>query len=183
MIVKPAFNADLDTVLRWRAERTRWLARLGEDQWQVPWPRASAQIAVETQELWMVWDTDTPVASFMLSDHERVDDLWKLDTDYGQLWLPDDQPQQALYVSKMVVPLANAGEGLGAEILDWCAGQAFDTNHFWLRLDAWTTNIRLRTWYEKQGFELVRTVGTRASGACYQRPAQPYTGWRLKTEP
>lgn len=173
--------ADADTVLAWRRVRAQWLAARGQDQWQTPWPLESAMAAIETGQLLMIWDGDEPVASFALSNHEQVGELWKLDTDYGPLWLPSDRPHEALYVSKMVVPLSRAGDGLGVEILDWCAGRAFDADKLWLRLDAWTSNAELRGWYERQGFRLVRVVATRVSGACFQRPAQPYLGWRLKS--
>lgn len=181
MIVRLAVAADIPVVLAWRAERAAWLAERGESQWQTPWPEAAAVELVRTGQLWMVWDGDDPAASFALSTGAQVTDLWKLDSDYGQLWLPEDDPEDALYISKMVVPLARSGEDLGAEILRWAAGYAFDADLLWLRLDAWTSNAGLRAWYERQGFRLVRVVETRVSGACFQRPAQPYTGWRLKT--
>ncbi len=182
MIVQPAALTDIDTVLAWRAERAAWLARRGTDQWQVPWPVPAAREAVESGQLWMIYDGDEPAASFMLSDHTQVTSLWKLDTDADDpLWLPADRPHDALYVSKMVVPMARAGGQLGEEILDWCAGKAFEAGRLWLRLDCWTTNAGLRGWYERQGFRLVRVVPSRVSGACYQRPSQPYVGWRLKT--
>lgn len=181
MIVRQATDADIAVVLQWRAERAAWLADRGESQWQTPWPVEAAERAVESGELWMVWDGDVPAASFALSDHTQVNALWKLDSDYGVLWVQQDRPEEALYISKMVVPLARASDGLGAEILRWAGGYAFDAEKLWLRLDAWTSNAGLRAWYERQGFQLVRVVPTRASGACFQKPAQPYTGWRLKT--
>jgi len=51
----------------------------------------------------------------------------------------------------------------------------------WLRLDAWTTNPALHNYYRRRGFQHVRTVASRISGACFQRPAQPYLG-PLKTD-
>lgn len=181
MIVRPAAPADIPVILAWRAERASWLAERGESQWQTPWPEEAAIELVNTGQLWMVWDGDDPAASFGLSSSEQVTSLWKLDSDYGPLWLPGDDPSDALYISKMVVPLHRSGEDLGAEILLWAAGHAFGAGLLWLRLDAWTSNAGLRAWYERQGFRLVRVVETRASGACFQKPAQPYRGWRLKT--
>jgi hypothetical protein len=66
-------------------------------------------------------------------------------------------------------------------MLDWSAGRAFAAELTWLRLDAWTTNRRLHDYYRRRGFTHVRTVGSRVSGACFQRAAQPYEG-RWKTE-
>jgi hypothetical protein len=44
-----------------------------------------------------------------------------------------------------------------------------------------TTNPGLHDYYRSLGFQHVRTVSSRISGACFQRPAQPYIG-PLKTE-
>jgi ribosomal protein S18 acetylase RimI-like enzyme len=81
----------------------------------------------------------------------------------------------------MLVPLARSGDELGREMLDWAGGQAFDAGLTWLRLDAWTTNTQLHDYYRRFGFRHVRTIASRVSGACFQRPAQPYLGGRLKT--
>ncbi|MEV4414356.1 GNAT family N-acetyltransferase [Catellatospora sp. NPDC049609] len=102
--------------------------------------------------------------------------------DAHALWHPSDDPGNALYASKMMVPLEYAGLGLGAELLDWAAGRAYDAGVLWLRLDAWTTNADLHQYYRGLGFEGVRVVATRASGACFQRPAQPYQGARFKED-
>ena len=82
-----------------------------------------------------------------------------------------------------MVPLEYSGTGLGSELLDWAAGRVYDAGLLWLRLDAWTTNTALHTYYLDLGFEHVRTVATRVSGACFQRAAQPYQGNRIKEEP
>ena len=62
----------------------------------------------------------------------------------------------------------------------WAAGRAWDASLTWLRLDAWTTNPRLHAYYIDKGFRHVRTVESRVSSACFQRPGQPYRG-SLKT--
>jgi hypothetical protein len=51
----------------------------------------------------------------------------------------------------MMVPLAYAGQGLGAELLDWAVSRVYTAELLWLRLDAWTTNTNLHHWYEQQG--------------------------------
>jgi GNAT superfamily N-acetyltransferase len=184
MIIRPAVVGDIDTLLAWRRERADWLAAHGEDQWQLPWPRWAVAGAVSAGQTWMAWDGQTPAATITLTAGVDLDTVWKSDAhlDPDALWHPEDQPGNALYASKMMVPLAYAGEGLGAELLDWAGGRVYAAELLWLRLDAWTSNRTLHRWYERQGFVHVRTVASRVSGACFQRPAQPYTGWRLKTE-
>ena len=56
------------------------------------------------------------------------------------------------------------------------SGRAYDSGLTWLRLNAWTTNPALHRFYRSRGFQHVRTVATRISGARFQRPAQPYSG-------
>jgi GNAT superfamily N-acetyltransferase len=95
---------------------------------------------------------------------------------------PEDDPADAIYAAKMMVPLTRSGNGLGNEMLDWAGGQAHEAGLTWLRLDAWTTNAELHNHYRRLGFRHVRTVASRVSGACFQRPAQPYVHGRLKTD-
>lgn len=182
MIITRARERDIDTIMRWRAERVRWLDSLGENQWSIPLPRSSVAATVLAGQTWMVWDAAEPVATCGLTAYADFEDLWKPDRDPEALWHPGDDPADALYVSKMIVPAAHAGDGLGVEMLGWAAGRAFTAGLTWLRLDAWTTNQRLHDYYRGLGFRHVRTVASRVSGACFQRPAQPYIGGRLKTE-
>lgn len=182
MIITRATLADVDVIMSWRRERVAWLAGLGQDQWSIPLPRSAVATTVSAGQAWLVWDGPDPVATVTMTAYTDLDDLWKPDRDPEALWYPEDDPADALYVAKMMIPLSHAGTNLGGEILDWAGGRAYDAGVTWLRLDAWTTNHRLHDYYRRQGFHHVRTVATRVSGACFQRPAQPYTGQRLKTE-
>jgi GNAT superfamily N-acetyltransferase len=182
VIIAKATPRDVETIMAWRRERVAWLGRLGEDQWSIPLPRSAVAATVLAGQTWMVWDGQEPVATITLTAYPDFDELWKPDNDPEALWYPDDDPTDALYAAKMIVPRARAGQGLGTDMLDWAGGRAFDAGLTWLRLDAWTTNTRLHDYYRSQGFRPVRTISTRVSGACFQRPAQPYVGGRLKTE-
>lgn len=173
--------ADIDTIMEWRIARVTWIRARGHDQWSVPLPRSAVAATVSSGQTWMVWDGETPCATITLTAWIGVDDLWKPSWDSSDaLWLPSDDPADALYAAKMIIPEAYSGIGLGPEILDWAAGRAFDAGLAWLRFDAWTTNTTLHAYYRRLGFQHVRTVESRVSGACFQRPAQPYTGYRLK---
>ncbi|MFW6692893.1 GNAT family N-acetyltransferase [Streptomyces sp. MAR4 CNX-425] len=39
-----------------------------------------------------------------------------------EFWVPDDQPEEALYIHRMAVTRSAAGQGVGARMLD-CAAQ------------------------------------------------------------
>jgi GNAT superfamily N-acetyltransferase len=181
MIITRAALADVDTIMKWRRERVAWLADRGEDQWSIPLPRSAVAATVSAGQTWLIRDDHEPVATLTLTAYVDIDGLWKPDRDPEALWHPEDDPADALYVAKMMLPLDRAGTGLGPEMLDWASGRAYDAGLTWLRLDAWTTNPRLHAYYRGQGFRHVRTVETRVSGACFQRPSQPYRG-AFKTE-
>jgi GNAT superfamily N-acetyltransferase len=182
VIVRRATLPDVDVIMTWRRERVGWLAQRGEEQWSIPLPRSAIATTVSAGQTWMVWDGEHPVGTFTLTAYTDIDSLWKPAHDSPEaLWYPEDDPSDALYVAKMMIPLRYAGQGLGDEMLDWAGGRAFDAGVTWLRLDAWTTNERLHDYYRSKGFRHVRTVGARVSGACFQRPAQPYHGL-LKTD-
>lgn len=183
MIVRHAVLDDVDTILAMRRERAAWLAELGQTQWQMPWPRSAVAAAVMTGQTWMLWDGEQRIGTLTLSAWSETDDLWRISPTKGPHWTAGaDDPSDAFYLSKLMVWRDRSGEGLGAEMLDWAAGRAYEAGLTWLRLDAWTTNTALHRYYLAQGFVHVRTIDTSTSGWCAQRPAQPYTSTRLKTE-
>jgi GNAT superfamily N-acetyltransferase len=183
MIVRRAdLGRDVDVILNWRRERRAWLAAQGQTQWEIPIPRSAVAATVSAGQTWMVYDSDEPAATITLTAHTDPERLWFSSFDPEAVWYPEDGLTDALYASAMMVPLHRAGNGLGAELLDWAGGRAFDAGLIWLRLDAWTTNTRLHDYYRGQGFRHVRTVTSSLSGACFQRAAQPYIRGRLKTE-
>lgn len=181
MIITRADLSQLETIMRWRHEIEAWLSRRGSDQWSIPLPRSAMAATIAAGQTWIVLDGDDPVATITLTGYTDLDDLWRPERDPDALWYPEDQPGDALYASKMLVPRHLAGRRTGAEMLDWAGGRAFEAGLTWLRLDAWTTNVGLHDYYRNQGFRHVRTVRSRVSGACFQRPTQPYAG-PLKTQ-
>jgi GNAT superfamily N-acetyltransferase len=91
-----------------------------------------------------------------------------------ELWTEQERAEPALYAHKVTVDRAHAGQGLGAELLDWAGTKAADEGADWLRVDVWTTNEHLQHYYLRQGFTYVRTVVLphNPSGALFQRPAE-----------
>jgi ribosomal protein S18 acetylase RimI-like enzyme len=94
-----------------------------------------------------------------------------------ELWHHSSDPDDALYVHRMIVTRTEAGRGLGAALLDFAAQQATAAGRAWLRLDAWATNTKLHDYYRGQGFTHLRTTyyAHRGSGALFQRPAHTQT--------
>lgn len=119
MIITRAREADIGTIMRWRAERARWLGGLGEDQWSIPLPRSAVAATVLAGTTWMVWDGTEPIATCGLTAYADFEDLRKPDHDPMALWYPEDDPGDALYISKMIVTIVHSGQGIGAEMLAW----------------------------------------------------------------
>lgn len=87
-----------------------------------------------------------------------------------------------MYAHKLTVARAYAGQGLGAELLDWAGSRAAAAGDRWLRVDVWTTNPKLQDCYRRLGFTHVRTVALahNPSGALFQRPAREAATPRLR---
>lgn len=141
------------------AERLR---RMGLDQWQYPVKWENIRRTAADQTLWLV-ATSGGAAIGTITVESRADPYW----------LPSDDPDDALYVHRMVVDDGFRGGELGSALLDWAARRARVVHRSWLRLDAWKSNPGLHQYYLDRGFSLVRIDDDPAdpSGACFQRPA------------
>lgn len=160
--IRRARPDEAHTVAAMWTEAGQWLATIGSDQWQYPARTERIVASIAAGECWLVDQDDEPVATVTLDGYADPD-----------FWTAADDPGSALYVHRMVVRRRAAGAGLGPALLDWAGSRAERAGRSWLRLDAWRTNHRLRSYYEGQGFALVRVVDVphRRSGALYQRPA------------
>jgi GNAT superfamily N-acetyltransferase len=169
-VMRIAGRDDLANLVAFRDEAARWLAARGIDQWSEPWPSEDLMAKgmlrnINAGETFIVWDDDgTPAATITLNRWAKP-----------ELWTPEERAEPALYAQKATVARAYAGEGLGAELLDWAGTRAANQGARWLRVDAWTTNDKLQQYYRDQGFTHVRTVVLphNPSGAVFQRPARP----------
>ncbi len=175
MEITPAEAGDLEILIAFRDEASRWLRARGIDQWSSPWPSDDLMAEgmlrnIKAGETFIAWDAATPAATITVDRWANPD-----------LWTPAEAAEPALYAHKLTVARAYAGCGLGAELLDWAGTRAADSGATWLRLDVWTTNHELQRYYLEQGFTHVRTVvlAHNPSGALFQRPARQVPTPRL----
>jgi GNAT superfamily N-acetyltransferase len=189
--LRPAVEADLAALLAILDGAAAWLGRQGTDQWAgSPWraeelrpglatgalrvaemPRSAGvpgdagapvdAVSLGEDALPSAGDVMTPVATMTLGDVAP------------SLWAAGDDPSCALYVSHLAVDRRLAGFGVGAWVLDEAAREAARRGKRALRLDAWTSNSRLHSYYRLQGFRLVRVVGGGSSGALFERAVSP----------
>jgi GNAT superfamily N-acetyltransferase len=142
-------------------EASNWLSSQ-TDQWQYPVRSDLITEAIKQRTVWLLNDSQGVAATVTL---DSIAD--------PRLWFADDHPEDALYVHRLVVARRCAGHGIGSLILDWAGEKTNEQGLTWLRLDAWTTNRKLKSYYLAHGFSLVRTVRTAGvlSGLVFQRPS------------
>jgi GNAT superfamily N-acetyltransferase len=159
--IHQATPADIPTVVDLWNEAKAWLGAKGPDQWQYPVKMHNIYRAVEAGAYWLVEPTAGGPATATVTLDPHAD---------PSLWRPEEQPDQALYVHRLVVRRSEAHHNLGADILDWANEQVRTAGRKFLRLDAWTNNVALHDYYRRLGFRGVRIVDhPTGSGALFER--------------
>ena len=149
MRITRATPDDLDTLVAFRDEAAAWLASQGIDQWQEPWPterphgRGHATQHRGRGDLHRLGRRRTPAATITINRWAKP-----------ELWTEEEAAEPALYAHKVTVDRAYAGQGFGAELLDWAGTRAADEGADWLRVDVWTTNEHLQHYYLTPGLHL-----------------------------
>ncbi len=149
--VRPAVPSDQKQILYFIDEAAEWLRTKGTDQWDSPWPNEKKRDARVERGLlagrtWMVEDDSIPMATITCRPDAN-----------SELWSKSEQADPTVYISRLVVSRSYAGQGVGAELLNWAgmwAAQQYDA--IWVRIDVWTTNFALHNYYEQLGFRFVR---------------------------
>lgn len=85
-----------------------------------------------------------------------------------EVW--ERQPPIAGYVHALCVRRADAGQSLGAALLDIAGQRVAAAGRPLLRLDCWKGNTALRAYYESLGFSY-QGIGDSGVASLYQRPA------------
>lgn len=161
-----ATHEDLDAILQLFDEAARWIGATGSDQWQSAWPtpdQKTERVAegIRARETLMLWIGDSRAGTITVDEYADP-----------ALWTPAEQVEPAYYVHRLIVARAYGGKGLGAAILNWCCNWTARNEKQWVRIDVWTSNLRLQEYYLNQEFKRVRTIRSEyPSGALFQRPA------------
>jgi GNAT superfamily N-acetyltransferase len=152
-VLRLAGSGDLHRVHRLVREASGWLrTRDDTDQWEKPWPNPVGQLKRMRNDLigdkiWLAWDGVTAAATITIDTGEPVD------AEDRPVWPPHKRREPAVYVRRVIVSRRYAGLGLGAALLDWAtATAARDYGASVVRIDVWTTNLNLHSYYERQSF-------------------------------
>jgi GNAT superfamily N-acetyltransferase len=159
--IRQATTADVATVVRLWEEAAAWLKSIESDQWQYPVKMDNVRRAIDGASCWMIETRHgDQVATVTLDSYADP-----------MLWEPADDPETAFYAHRLVVSQEARAHELGSAILDWASLKASRAGKKWLRLDVWTSNLKLRRYYLDRDFELVRIVPDIEYGVLFQRPA------------
>jgi GNAT superfamily N-acetyltransferase len=120
-------------------EATVWVGERGYEQWPLPYPREAIGSAIDRGEVYVAELDGDVVATVTL--------LWEDPTYWGE------RPADAVYVHKLAVRRACAGQRIGSAIVEWADRTAASAGRDFLRLDCMGDNPGIRAYYERLGFE------------------------------
>lgn len=165
-----AGEKDIQAIIELLDEAAEWLHKVKHsDQWPRPHPaphKRHERLAqgITARCTWIGWADDTPMAT--ITAEEKGDPA---------LWTEEELAEPATYIHRLIISRKRdyTGQALGTELITWAglrAAQQYGAR--WIRLDAWTTNTALHTYYKRQGFEFIRYSSAPAnpSGALFQKP-------------
>jgi GNAT superfamily N-acetyltransferase len=166
LLIRQATEGEHSDILELIDLVREWLRTIGTDQWKAPWPNENGRserilAAIQAGRTWVARDGARLAATVTVSPN-----------DHG-IWPAEKRRDPAAYVRRLVVNRSYAGQGLGAQLLDWAglhASREFDSR--WIRVDLWTTNTQLHEYYRRQGFQpcgLSPVVGY-PSAVLFQKP-------------
>ncbi|WUW63396.1 GNAT family N-acetyltransferase [Streptomyces sp. NBC_01455] len=168
--LRPAAAEDVPALLALRTEAEHWLRSRGTDQWNDPETGDRAitkwRASIDEGRAWVV-----------IGEHDEVLGTVSRGPVDRDFWTDADRPETALYLYKLIVSRKASGRQLGARVVDWMSTLAALEGRTWVRIDTWRTNAGLHAFYERLGFEHVRTEapGYRRSGWLAQRRAGTLT--------
>jgi ribosomal protein S18 acetylase RimI-like enzyme len=156
--VRRAGMGDFDLILGMIEGAAAWLRNMGTDQWALPWPTRKARDnrvlrGLQQGKTWLVESGHIPVATITCRQHGNND-----------LWNNEERKRPALYVSRLIVTRKHTGLEIGSALVDWAALRAqSDWSAQCVRIDVWTTNVALHSYYEKRGFRFCRFAADQQS--------------------
>ena len=136
---------DLAAVLAMFEDVRAWMISRGVNTWRpiAHWSDLIAQ-KIARQAVYLAW-LDGQIVGTITLDKE-AEEVW------------GGAPAQAGYLAHFATCRAQAGSGIGAQILRWAETEARRAGKDYLRLDCWAENPALCAYYERAGFERRKTI-------------------------
>jgi ribosomal protein S18 acetylase RimI-like enzyme len=143
----PAIIGQIDSAAAWLQKEKN------TNQWAKPWPNEETRNGriirgIDRGATWMV-EYGGALAGTITYRHRAN----------PKLWTQAELSERAVYVSRLIIDRAFAGLGLGAALIDWAGMRGVEQwQADWIRVDVWTTNVGLHSYYKGQDFEYLRTI-------------------------
>ena len=184
LYIRRARLTDFPTIASMISDARERLRRLGTDQWSTDWSGADGHKRIDRVKrsiaegkTWLavlvLWHRIAPrvipVATLTIEENAN-----------RAIW-PDAHvmAEPAVYLSRLVTATGFSGLHIGNAVMDSAGKHGLHIyNAKWVRIDVWTTNFTLHSYYEKRGFErcgLVPDVSYPARSR-FQRPTS-YQLW------
>lgn len=170
LTVRLATERDQAAIIALLDAAATWLRTQSTNQWAKPWRTEEDRRTRISRDLlagktWVVYDGAAPVGTFTADrkhDHQEI-----------PVWPEYSLGEPAVYVCRLTVDRSHSGHGFGAALLDWiglAARRRYGAE--WIRVNVWSTNDKLRRYYERQGFEFYddSVDPSYPSGALFQKP-------------
>lgn len=161
--IRRASERDFSMIIGLIKEASLWLRTKNTDQWAEPWPSETDRDERVRDDLkrgktWLAVDGDhLPTVD---GDHLPAATITLDDTANPKVWSEWEASESSVYVHRLIVSRRYASMKLGASLLNWAAGQAARAYGARLvRIDVWTTNGALHSYYDHQGFTRVKDCG------------------------
>jgi GNAT superfamily N-acetyltransferase len=139
VVIAQAHPTDIDEVLDILEDAARWLVSRGIDQWRPgSFDRHAFAARIERGEVYLALVGDQPAGTLTLQTSDPL--FWP------------DAPDDALYLHKLAVRRAYAGQGLGYRLLQWAERTTAAAGKTYLRLDCMAESTAMRAYYEDAGF-------------------------------
>lgn len=172
LTLRPATERDRDAIIYLLDEAAAWLRTQGTDQWARPWRdkadrRERISRDLRAGKTWILENGAEVVATFTADTRHNHPEI--------PVWPSRARQDPAVYVCRLAVSRSYEGQRLGAALLDWIGLTARDRDGSeWIRVDVWTTNFKLHSYYQEQGFELYDYSQDRKypSGALFQKSTE-----------
>ena len=159
LYMRRAGREDFETIKQMIEDAKERLWELGTDQWSTDWPDGSGRRRID-RVMSSIKEGKTWLAEFRSRDASlpgMIPAATVTVEDVGStaVWTEAELTTcRAVYLGRLIVAQGLAGFHVGAAITDWVGRRgAKRCNANKIRIDVWTDNKALHTYYEKRGFE------------------------------
>jgi GNAT superfamily N-acetyltransferase len=149
ILVRPAAQAEVAVVVSILAEAAAWLMSQGVPQWQ------QGDFTTQAVEHWM----HQGVVLLAMRQQAAIGTVALMAENAEDAALWQGMPTTpAMYVHKLAVRRAVAGQGISLALLQAAEGLAREGGNAVVRLDCWAGNVALRRFYQGAGYTLCGMV-------------------------